>query len=235
MCRKEEDMSSYVEGQINQLANAFESKEFTPEDITKLGQSKGILIGLRGVLRGTHEIKPVERPEPEKEKPKSAKPLLGPAVDIITIPDRTSNFVVQKDFAKYRGGNFDGWFIGKVEEAITGAVLRAQPLLRSSTDPAIIAELGGNLKARITLADINHAEKNGALRKNVVYMGYVEDIIRFPADEAFSYINEKGEKCVLRAVYFRWRDDGWDAYARSVVRPFEWIAGSQVFSRNSVS
>ena len=51
-------MSSYTEGQIHQLANALEGDGFIPDDVTKLGQYKE-LTSIRGVLRGTHEIKPI--------------------------------------------------------------------------------------------------------------------------------------------------------------------------------
>lgn len=51
-------MSSYKEGQINQLANALEAAGFTPEDITNLGQ--GDLISIRSVLRGQAKIVSVE-------------------------------------------------------------------------------------------------------------------------------------------------------------------------------
>ena len=62
-------MSSYLEGQVHQLVNRLEAEGFTPEDITNFGQSKAILVGLRGVLRGTHEIKLVTKLEEEKPKP----------------------------------------------------------------------------------------------------------------------------------------------------------------------
>ena len=51
-------MSSYTEGQVHQLANALEGKGFTPDDVTKLGQYRD-LRAIRGVLCGTHEIKPI--------------------------------------------------------------------------------------------------------------------------------------------------------------------------------
>jgi len=161
--------------------------------------------------------------------------LLGPAEDIITIPNRSENFHVQKTFAKYRGNNFDKWFVGKVEEPKVGGVLQDRTLLRKSTDPGIIAELGGSFAARITLADINHARESGALRKDCFHIGYVEDDIRFKEDEPFSYVNEKGQKCVLRAVLFGWGGDGWRAVARSIDALVGWIAGYQVLSRNSKS
>lgn len=56
MCQKEEDMSSYTEGQVHQLANKLEAEGFTPEDITKLGQLKN-LSDIRGLFRGTHELR----------------------------------------------------------------------------------------------------------------------------------------------------------------------------------
>lgn len=53
-------MSSYSEGQIHHLANALEAAGFTRENVTKLGTSKEILIGILNVFRGSHEIKPIE-------------------------------------------------------------------------------------------------------------------------------------------------------------------------------
>jgi hypothetical protein len=165
------------------------------------------------------------------EKP---KPLLGPAVIVANIPATTSQFVVQKEFAKYRGSNFDSWFLGKVEEPTGEGILRCQRLQRNSKDSAIIANLGGSLKARITLADINTAKEGGALKKDEVYIGYVEDEVRFPADEEFAYINEKGKRCVLRAVHVDWSGGGWDARANSVDALDEWDVGDRVLSRNSL-
>jgi hypothetical protein len=57
MCQKEEDMSSYTEGQIHQLANKLEAEGFTPEDITKLGQLKNLSDIIRGLFCGTHELR----------------------------------------------------------------------------------------------------------------------------------------------------------------------------------
>jgi len=59
-----EDMSSYTEGQMHQLADALEDAEFTAEHLRRLGQDKnGILHDLRGVIRGTHEIIPLDLPQ----------------------------------------------------------------------------------------------------------------------------------------------------------------------------
>lgn len=165
------------------------------------------------------------------EKP---KPLLGPAVIVANIPATVGQFVVCKEFAKYRGSNFDSWFLGKVEEPTGEGILRCQRLQRNSKDPAIIANLGGNLKAKISLADINTAKERGDLEKDKVYIGYVEDEIRFPADEESSYLNERGEKCVLRAVRVRWGDDSWSVSADSIGALDGWRGGHRLLSRNSL-
>jgi hypothetical protein len=53
--KKEEDMSSFTEGQIHQLANALEAAGFTPKDVTMLGQYKK-LDWLRGIFHETHKL-----------------------------------------------------------------------------------------------------------------------------------------------------------------------------------
>ncbi len=60
MCQKEEDMSSiYSIGQMNQLADRLEERGFTPDEVTKLGQFEN-LSEVRGLFRGTHELKQVK-------------------------------------------------------------------------------------------------------------------------------------------------------------------------------
>lgn len=49
-------MSSYKEGQVNQLANALEAAGFTADDITKLGQF-GELADIRELVRGRRLLK----------------------------------------------------------------------------------------------------------------------------------------------------------------------------------
>lgn len=159
---------------------------------------------------------------------------LSPPIDIVMVPDRTENFIVGKNFAKYRGDNFDRFFIGKVEEPIGESVLSVRMLLCNLTDLEIIEELGGYLKARITLADIEFVRKRRILSKGVVYIGYVEDRIRFPRDKAFSYINEKGEKCVIRPVCF-WADGDWELTINVAVLLGEWRAGHRFLSGSSVN
>lgn len=56
MCQtKEEDMSSYSEGQVHQLMDKLEAEGYTPDDIRLLGQSKQ-LHGILSVLHGFAEI-----------------------------------------------------------------------------------------------------------------------------------------------------------------------------------
>lgn len=82
---------------------------------------------------------------PEKEM----EALLGTPSVIANVPS-IAKFVVGEDFADYWGRVCIKWFLGKIEGPISSAVLSARQLLRPSTDHAIIAELGGHLKARIT-------------------------------------------------------------------------------------
>ena len=51
-------MSSYSEGQTHQLMERLEAEEFTPAEVTKLGQFNN-LAGFKSVLNGTAKIKPV--------------------------------------------------------------------------------------------------------------------------------------------------------------------------------
>jgi hypothetical protein len=59
MCRKEEDMSSYTEGQVHQLMDRLQSNGFTSEHLTLLGQYKDP-GSIKDVLEGRSEIKPRE-------------------------------------------------------------------------------------------------------------------------------------------------------------------------------
>jgi len=58
MCQKEEDMSSYKEGQVHQLMERLEAEGFTPDDVTKLGQYEN-LSDIRGHLKHTEGSCPV--------------------------------------------------------------------------------------------------------------------------------------------------------------------------------
>jgi hypothetical protein len=57
MCQeKEEDMSSYSEGQTHQLANALEAAGYTAGEVTALGQNQEILAQVRQVLSGLAKV-----------------------------------------------------------------------------------------------------------------------------------------------------------------------------------
>lgn len=52
-------MSSFLEGQMHQLANALEGAGFTPGDITTLGQSANTLEDVHRLVRGVGEVRRV--------------------------------------------------------------------------------------------------------------------------------------------------------------------------------
>lgn len=49
----------YSIGSMNQLSDALEKVGFTPDELTKLRQPK-VLSGVLGIIRETHEIKPID-------------------------------------------------------------------------------------------------------------------------------------------------------------------------------
>ncbi len=122
--------------------------------------------------------------------------------------------------------NFTKWFLssdGKTEDPIQEQTLRCTRLRKSSADGPIIVELGGEAKAEITLTEIyglmakQPNGEDGALLTN----GHA------------NIFYAKDQNGVLRTVGVSWYDDGWDVDASLVEDPFTWLAGRQVFSRNS--
>ena len=81
MSPKGEDVSSYKEGQIHMIADAFEMCRFTPEHLTKIGQHREFLEGLRDVLDGKAEIVLTEAKKPE--------PVPKPPLDFLVRVDRS--------------------------------------------------------------------------------------------------------------------------------------------------
>jgi hypothetical protein len=144
---------------------------------------------------------------------------------------------------KWRGSNFDAWYLGRTLASFGGSTLAYKKLSRRSVDGPIIAELGGTLPARTELVEILSlvkAQKYGPKSKSgplltdgSANISYVEDEIRFPEDESVAYTNEAGQKVVLRAVYARWDDDGWNVNANAVTYPRTWNDDRRVFSRDS--
>jgi len=161
--------------------------------------------------------------------------LLGRAQAVLVIPARLTPFVVGEGFAKYRGTDFNR-FLGRVEEPNDEEKLVVfQPLLRSSKALAIIEALGGSMKARTFLADIDAAKEAGKLEKDRWYLAFIEDICRTSEDELYAYTNERGEKRVLRTIRLGWMVHGWDVNIYSIADPGgwgEWAKGCVVLSRD---
>lgn len=122
------------------------------------------------------------------------------------------------------GENFQSWFGGLVEEPLAGlAPLQVDRLLQASPDPAIMAELGGEQKARISITEffvVLRAQRKGEtshlLTNSWANIGYALD-----------------KNGVLRVVNAYWCRDGWSVRANPVEYPIGWNAGDQVLSRNS--
>lgn len=52
-------MSSFAEGQVHQLMDAFEGSGYTPAHLTQIGQNPTLRREILGVLAGTHEVVPI--------------------------------------------------------------------------------------------------------------------------------------------------------------------------------
>lgn len=111
----------------------------------------------------------------------------------------------------YLGTNFEDWFLGKVEEPAGESVLRCQRLHRAENNSPIIAELGGNDRAEITLGQLYAFLKQAD--KSKWYICYVCD-----------------KNGVLCAVYADWGGGGWGVHAGSVEDPRGWREGGIVLS-----
>lgn len=120
------------------------------------------------------------------------------------------------------GSNFTSWFKGKVEEDAPEGELLPFTLTESACDNEIIADLGGEEKAEVTLTEIwrlmerQRNGEEGVLLTNVwANVFYVRDVNR-----------------VLREVSVGWSGGGWRACAGNLIAG-GWCGGNRVFSRNS--
>jgi hypothetical protein len=120
------------------------------------------------------------------------------------------------------GDNFTSWFAGKVEEDVPEGELQPLTLTQNAYDNEIIADLGGEEKAEVTLAEVwrlmerQANGREGALLTNGrANIFYVRDV-----------------NGVLRTVSVCWGDGGWFAGA-DALDDDGWRGGRQVFSRNS--
>jgi hypothetical protein len=147
------------------------------------------------------------------------------------VVSKTKKFIVRKNFKvntsakapvkiSYVGGYFKKWFLDKIEKPANKASLCYYDLLKLSTDEAIIAELGGEIKVETSLAVVyalmekQNNGGSGVLLNNNIF--YVRDI-----------------DSVIRAVYVDRRDTGWSVCAGSVEVLCHWLVGSRAFSPNS--
>ena len=124
----------------------------------------------------------------------------------------------------YIGDNLKSWFYGKTEETRDVVIPRRHhDLKRDSLDAEILADLGGEAAAEVTLAGVYELMKlQGA--------GQSEDLLTNGYANIF-YVRDKGG--ILRAVCVLWHGRGWSVSAFSVEFPYRWRAGYRAFSRNS--
>jgi hypothetical protein len=120
------------------------------------------------------------------------------------------------------GSNFKSWFGGKVEEDVPEGELQPLALMQNAYDREIIADLGGEAKAEVTLAEIwqlmerqANGQEGALLTNGYANIFYVRDV-----------------NGVLRAVDVDWDGDGWFAGA-DALDAYRWIVVRRVFSRNS--
>lgn len=213
--------------QAFQVLNLFHGQKPTCEEMQAIIAS-GIISDALEVVRTGNEI--------NREAVRKALGLdyLLELVGKVAIPASLSEFIARDNFIVDTSGkagpkivrlgsNFEEWFLKKVEEPIDESELCYHRLLKSSRDGSIVAELGGKEKAETTLVALFALlEKQGGGEEGVLLVNEYANIF---------YIRDI--KCVLRAVYVYWSDDGWYVNAHSVEAPFRWYAGYQVFFRNS--
>lgn len=215
-------MSSYSEGQTHQLVESLEAAGYTPAQITKMGQSRGLLVQFRRVLEGIAEI---------TQKEVAVPPLLE-LLSTSVVSATNELFVADKKFMlkgnggiySYLGENFTNWFLDKVEDPMSKTTLHGYKLKQNSLDVAIIKEQGGEAKAETTLTEVySLMEKQPNSEDGVLLTNGWANIF---------YVHDTN--ATLRVVFVRWRDDGWDVSSHEVSSPPGWRAGAQVFSHNSV-
>lgn len=214
MCQnKDEDMSSYKEGQVHQLMDRLEKEGFTSEHITKLGQMEN-LQSIRDVLDGLAQIITVKFLQVVKQG--------------LQIPSLTTPFIVKDNFVNgkgikfYFGGNFKNWFMGQTVESHNATALNSWLLTKNLLDNAVLKGLGDNCE---TTLDVVYAliknQPNGE-----------EGVLLNNGKSNIFYI--KDVSGVLRAVHVYLDGAVWCVGAIFVLNPSVWYEGLQVFSRNSV-
>lgn len=241
------DTFALTTGQAHKLEMGFRRTGWDNAEVEVLCMGNNLAL-VKDLINGKLEYTYKQAAAPA-QKP-AAKPLLIP-VGTAAVAATEESIVLSPEILreryniKWRGGNFDGWFLGKTILSFAGSTLANNKLARRSVDMPIITELGGAIAARtepIEMLQLVEAQKHGPkskpgplLTNGYANIFYWEDQIRFPEDEQVAYTNEAGEKVVLRAVFVDWiaGGDGWRVFAIRVTHPLEWNGGDRVFSRSS--
>jgi len=208
------------------------SKAKKPEELKMMESVAGVLLSIVGLLvaavkkcgGGFADFHRLTTPE-------GADDVAAIAAIIARDAKKAANkFIIADIFQKgnaeviigWIGGNFQSWFLGKVEELTAVEIPNHHHDLKcDSLDAEILADLGGEAAAEVTLAGVYELLKfqprgeNGAL----LVTGFAN----------IFYVRDKGG--VLRAVDVYWSGVGWYVRARSVEDPDSWDAGNRVFSR----
>ena len=206
-----------ITGQLFEIGRQLRQPNGYPFDPVRL---KGFLqLAVEGKFDGI-EVPPIKPRLQLLEKVGTAD-VSG--ADKVVSTWQVDNHSESKVRIAWLGGNFKQHFYGKVEENIAESQLKVYRLRKSSRDPAIVAELGGEEIVETTLHHMwelltrQGQGEDGTLLTN----GYAN----------IFYVRDKSG--ILWAVYCRWDsvDRGWHVEADSVGDPFRWYGGYQVFSR----
>jgi hypothetical protein len=160
------------------------------------------------------------RNRPKEPAPERAYKVLRPATPEIVEPrpfkaDETF-FNKNSDLKMVpHGDNFTKWFAGKVEDDVSDGELRVFALTQAAYDRDIIADLGGEEKAEITLGELWRFMRKHDRSASGWFLCYIRD-----------------NSGVLRTVYVDRNVDGWDACAYAL-GDYRWDDDRQVLSRNS--
>jgi hypothetical protein len=219
-----------------------------PAIVSAMGVFTSIISSLAELVKkfgGTMEnIYRLATPEGSETLEQIARLIVGAAKDAkkkaeelfqligqIMIPARAGEFVAKDFFVvntaenapakiSYVGENFQKRYLGKIEKPFSGSTLAGRQLNENALDEKIIAKIGGEAKAEITLyegyaaiAQQPNGPDSGCGKLKAWNIFYIRDI--------------NGE---LGAVRVDWHGGGWDVSAYELEN--EWHAGPVVFSRN---
>ena len=160
------------------------------------------------------------RNRPKESAPEHTYKVLRPAMPKVDEPrpfKADETFFNKNSGLKMvpHGDNFTKWFTGKVEDDVPDGELRVFALTQVAYDRDIIADLGGEEKAEITLGELWRFMRKYENGTAGWFLCYIRD-----------------NTVVLRAVYIDWYDDGWSADAVAL-DDGRWSGDGQVLSRNS--